>query len=326
MNTRSKPQSRANVLRRVIPRSVRRKIPKPLRRFLLRIYPAVPPLSSRYDRATQSRIVVLPLPVARGPLRWRQKQFALTLRVPGTFWVPRVLGEKGLGEYEPEALSVFLALLENAGRRAVFFDVGSNVGPFCLVAAAVSSARVVAFEPAPATADALRAIKIDNDLKISVEQMALGDHDGESQLYLSMQSDASNSLQADFREWQETVAVRVETLDGYSARTGLVPSLLKIDTEATEPSVLRGAHRLLDGPKPPIICEVLPGRTEHDLEKIFGSYGYAFYRIGENGTLERRSQIEGDQEYRFRDWLFSAQPLTDRFARAVRRWNEALTP
>jgi FkbM family methyltransferase len=245
--------------------------------------------------------------------------------VPGTFWVPRVLGEKGLAEYEPEALSVFLALLQGAGRRAVFFDVGSNVGPFCLVAAALSRAHVVAFEPAPSTAAVLRTIQQDNRLAISVEQMALGEKEGESQLYLSMQTDASNSLQADFREWEETVTVRVETLDGYCMRTGLTPSLMKIDTEATEPAVLRGAHRLLEEVKPPIICEVLPGRTEHDLEEIFGRYGYLFYAIGESGTLEHRTRIEGDDAYRFRDWLFVPEPIKPEFARAVRGWNGALT-
>jgi hypothetical protein len=69
---------------------------------------------------------------------------------------------------------------------------------------------------------------------------------------------------------------------------------------------------------------VLPGWTERDLEEIFKRYGYRCYAIGENGSLEERTTIEGDTGYRYRDWLFIPDPISPRFARSVRAWHSSI--
>jgi hypothetical protein len=158
-----------------------------------------------------------------------------------------------------------------------------------------------------------------NDLGIVVEEIALGATAGTAELFLSENSDSSNSLRIGFRPSRKSVRVVVETLDGYIARTSVVPGVLKIDTESTEPDVLRGAARLLAEHRPWLICEVLAGRTETELTEILEPLGYAWYRIDGPGPLERRTVLEGDRSYAHLNWLFAPAPPSDDFWRSMAR-------
>lgn len=99
----------------------------------------------------------------------------------------------------------------------------------------------MAFEPTPDLARQMRAICEANGLSVNVEQAAAGAAPGTARLYLSANTDSSNSLRRGFRRSYRSVKVAVESVDGYAARTGLAPAVIKIDTEVTEPDVLRGA-------------------------------------------------------------------------------------
>jgi methyltransferase FkbM-like protein len=94
-------------------------------------------------------------------------------------------------------------------------------------------------------------------------------------------------------------------LDTYCSERELSDvDLIKLDTESTEPRVLRGAIRVLEESRPDIICEVLHGRTEHELEQVLRPLAYSFYQLTPSGP-QRRSEIRGDAEYRHLNYLFS---------------------
>ena len=79
--------------------------------------------------------------------------------------------------------------------------------------------------------------------------------------------------------------------------------LLMVDVETAEPQVLRGAERVIKNYRPKIICEVLSGRTESELQTIMSGYGYTFYRYkDESWVLEEK--VFGDSSHKYRDWLF----------------------
>jgi hypothetical protein len=86
-----------------------------------------------------------------------------------------------------------------------------------------------------------------------------------------------------------TTAVKVVALDN------LVPSelarqvdLVKIDTESTEPQVLRGALGLLRRCKPQIFCEILSeAGTAQPIQDILTPLGYRFYQLRNDGPLEQ---------------------------------------
>jgi FkbM family methyltransferase len=246
----------------------------------------------------------------------------LRIVAPRNLYVPKVLEPTGLAGHDAPTLACFLAAAELMPIGAIF-DIGSNVGVFSLLATALTHHRVVAFEPSPDVAAVARSIAARNGLEPIVEQLALGATDGSATLFLSP-TDSSNSLLAGFRPAKGDVTVTVERLDSYCERTGVVPGLLKIDTEATEPDVLRGASHLLESTRPWMICEVLAGRTEAELTALLRPLGYAWYRIAADVPLRPRSTIEGDPTYAEMNWLFAPEPPSRLFWERMTAWQRAL--
>lgn len=85
--------------------------------------------------------------------------------------------------------------------------------------------------------------------------------------------------------------------------TDELSTVLLIDTESTEPAVLRGATDFIARVRPAIICEVLAGRTEDALSDIINEIEYTAYALTDSGP-EQRDEIVGDRSYQHRDWVF----------------------
>ena len=230
--------------------------------------------------------------------------------------------ERGFVGFEPEGLGCVLALLERLG-AGTFFDVGANIAPYSLVASALTDWTVVAFEPVPDVAKLARQLRDLNGFAYTVERCALGEQPGRLPLYISTSSDTSSSLDPDWRPSKGTVKVTVDTLDAYCERTSAWPAVLKIDTETTEPAVLRGGSRLLAERRPWIVCEVLQGHTEDALEAIIGTLGYRRYHIRGGGELVEAERLEG-RAAEFLDWLLAPEPVDARLAKRALAWTSAL--
>lgn len=270
--------------------------------------PAAPPQPARpADTATERRV---PIPVPGAPGR------VLTMTASADLMVPRKLAQDGLAAYEPSALPCFLAAIGAAGPGAVL-DIGANVGLYAAVAAACSDREVVAFEPFPTLAEVAGRLAADNDLDIRVESIALGSETGKATLYLSDSSDSSNSLAAGFRESTRQIDVPVETLDEYVRRTGIVPAVLKIDTESTEPDVLFGSAGVLREHRPWVLCEVLAGRGEDRLTEAMIPHGYHWFHITSELPYPAARTIAGDRTYRDLMWLFAPEAPDESFWAAV---------
>jgi FkbM family methyltransferase len=161
-------------------------------------------------------------------------------------------------EFLQYGISVYadIARLNRAWGRSVgiFFDVGANVGQTTREALRrFPSARVYAFEPHPASFRELAAIADD---RLSVHQIALGDHSGTATLYQYGESgDGSliNSLVSDARfpsrfgyHPKHTAKVACATVDDFCLEHRIDSiDVLKIDTEGSELAVLKGAERML---------------------------------------------------------------------------------
>jgi FkbM family methyltransferase len=247
---------------------------------------------------------------------------SLRIQAPDRHYVPKLLQRDGLAGYEPETMACFLAGAELLGGPV--FDIGANIGVFSLVASALLDNELVAFEPTPELARLFTAITDANDLDVRLEEVALGASEGTATFWLSSVTDSSNSLLAGFRPSDTSIEVKVETLDGYLARTGLTSRLLKIDTEATEPDVLRGGMGYLREHRPWLICEVLARRSEAELEELLEPLGYTWYQITGELPLAPRREIFGDRAYRFNNWLFAPEPPPTSYWDRVDEWKRAL--
>ncbi|GHJ43489.1 hypothetical protein Cs7R123_08310 [Catellatospora sp. TT07R-123] len=247
----------------------------------------------------------------------------ITITAPARLLVPRYLAADGLAGYEPSALACFLAATDVAGPGAVY-DVGANVGIYAALAGAMTDRPVVAFEPYPLLVDVARRLAEDNGLGYTTETLALGARAGTATLYLSDRSDSSNSLHAGFRTSSHQLEVPVDTLDSYVRRTGAVPAVIKVDTETSEPSVLAGAAETIMRHRPWVLCEVLAGRVEPELERVLAPLGYRWFHITDEAPYRESVRIVGDRSYQDLMWLFAPETPTGAFWDALGRWREAL--
>jgi FkbM family methyltransferase len=126
-----------------------------------------------------------------------------------------------------------------------FVDVGANVGLYSLLAARVvgPGGKVIAIEPAPAAAQALKATVHANGLSdiVSINEVAAGAEKGLGTLSIAQNSGHSTLLQSDAASG--TVVAPIVTLD--DMLDGEIPDMVKIDVEGWEPNVIEGMKAIL---------------------------------------------------------------------------------
>jgi FkbM family methyltransferase len=213
-----------------------------------------------------------------------------------------------LGAYEPETTSLFARL---AARSRVVLDIGAADGLYAILAAAANpAARILAFEPG---VDAAQACAGNFDLNrplcdhVELHGIALGEADGESTLYVAGETGGTSSLNPAFRADRTEQRVVVRSGDSLLAELGIGKvDLIKLDTESTEPAVLRGLAATLRRDRPDLICEVLYGRTERELEGLLGPLGYRYYWVSGDG-LVRHDRLAGDPTYKHPNYLFTVR-------------------
>ncbi len=193
-----------------------------------------------------------------------------------------------------------------------FYDVGSNIGYYSLIAAKINpNIKVKAFEPALGPLHFLKENVELNHLKnIKVESIALADKTGEIEFYevqshkytyikynLAGEGNAGSKTSSDM--FVKNV-VKSITIDEYlNKNPDDKVELMKMDTEGTEHYILKNAHNLLSNHKPVIICETLFDTIEKDLEAILKPYGYEFYNHVGDGLVKVDSIIrKTDNEVR----------------------------
>jgi FkbM family methyltransferase len=161
----------------------------------------------------------------------------------------------GVLNYETAALSGEERFLRGFVARwpeALILDVGANTGQFAAVVRAEAPRAVIhSFEPHPVAFAELAAHA--KGLRITAEHMALGDHDGEIEIFDYADETGSQHasvyravIEGVHRRPAAGVMVRCARLDTLARERGIARiGLLKIDTEGHELAVLRGARELL---------------------------------------------------------------------------------
>lgn len=142
-----------------------------------------------------------------------------------------------------------------------FVDVGANVGLFSLLAARIvgPTGKVIAIEPAPLAANALRATVNANGLAnvVRIEEIAAGAERGLGTLAVEPNCGRSTLLASETSTG--TVVVSIAPLDEILA--GTIPDIVKIDVEGWEPKVIAGMEATLRAnPNIILIMDLEPAR------------------------------------------------------------------
>jgi FkbM family methyltransferase len=169
---------------------------------------------------------------------------------------------------------------------SVVWDVGANVGLFSFCAAALSGASgfVLSVEPDVWLAHLMtrsgQELPLDRCSKVEVLCASVSDAVRVSKLEISARARASNHLveatgstqAAGARGIQPSVSLTLDFLLDYFP----APSVLKIDVETHEVSVLRGAKRLLSQVRPTIWCEV-SHENSAEVTELLHAAGYQLH-------------------------------------------------
>jgi FkbM family methyltransferase len=189
-------------------------------------------------------------------------------------------------------------------------DIGAHHGFYSLLASVKvgGTGRVIAFEPSPRErGKLLRNLALNGYTNVQVEDCALAEDAGQQELIVvgGINTGCNSLRRPNVKEPTTSVAVRVETLDGYLAEHPLPPvDFIKLDAEGAELSILRGARALLESrPRPVIQCELEEIRTQpwgyhpREVVVLLDTMGYRWFRAQARGALkpvEEKTGVDGN--------------------------------
>lgn len=161
--------------------------------------------------------------------------------------------------HEIELLIDVSHILEEKG-SVVLWDVGANVGSHTL---AMSShvTQICAFEPNPVVRRRLqRALQANGIENVEVFPVGLAERDASLDFFMpSKKNPGSGSFAEPPKEWLETRKLPVVHGDSFRKTHNLPsPTIIKIDVEGFERSVLAGLHQCLERQRPVILAEMSP--------------------------------------------------------------------
>jgi len=190
-------------------------------------------------------------------------------------------------------LAVQEFLVANLGPGGVLYDVGANIGFFALLGARLAGehGRVIAFEPVPENADAVRRNAALNGFEnVFVRDVAVGRACGTVDLVLTHHpGGATLASVGEPPDARGVVRVVSKSIDALVEREGLpTPTVIKIDVEGAELEVLAGMERTAQRWRPAVVCEVDAQTREEAEAKARGvedrlrAWGYAPSRLPES--------------------------------------------
>ncbi len=261
------PASVGNVVRKIVPRSIKAAIGKRMTRGIAAKTPVVTVQDGRKFKTIED----------------------------GLFF--RVFFE---GTYEPELTTVFEQLIR---AEDTIIDVGGNFGWYAtLFAKAAPRGKVISYEPVPDTFEVMRDNIDINNMTTNVElhPVCVGEKAGTVSFLRTGNSGLGHV--ATGKESGESIDIAIVTLDEQLAKLAGKIALIKIHVEGFELNVLRGSRQLLADDHPPVVQVKLTddrleryGVSRHDICKFFQDAGMAVYELLPNGTLsesERPTQHE----------------------------------
>jgi FkbM family methyltransferase len=178
-------------------------------------------------------------------------------------------------------------------------DVGANVGSVSLLLADKIE-NAILFEPNAVAAARARENLARNQLGFKVYEFALSDTNGEISFECHGAVDVGAHVVVSASSSQTaTSVVQCITFDEFLRRHGdpeFPVSLVKIDVEGHENSVLRGMRQFLAEKRPLVMFEYLQRTNLEQTISIFAGVGYQVFELGTNGPIAVTRRAEPLQD------------------------------
>ncbi len=169
---------------------------------------------------------------------------------------------------------------QSQGQESVFWDIGSNSGLHLITVAPLVS-QAVGFEPwDKIRSHALSNISRNNQKQVQVMPFGLSNQDA---LLNFNPPDGRNYGVGYFTQNDSSTKLQVKCGDAVANDLKAVPSMMKIDVEGHEKSVLEGLKNTIKANRPAIVFEyagsnITDFKTVNQRESLFGQ-GYTYWGI-----------------------------------------------
>lgn len=189
----------------------------------------------------------------------------------------------------------------------VVYDVGANLGVYSALLSSLTggSGKLVIFEPNPDLLPPLRRT-VEAMGNATLVSLALSDTDGHSSFFVPWDDTCASLF-----NWTSNIGLNqdeVRKIDIETARldallqTGTLPrpQFMKVDAEAAEEKIFRGAAGFLDSERAPLVMfEALHGHgvdtfAASRLLLSFQTPGYRLFRVLPDGALTPFDETEGN--------------------------------
>ena len=194
------------------------------------------------------------------------------------FWLDWDLAVSIVG-HDIEVVETYEALIGSSERPELFIDIGANYGIHSLLFL-VHQIKTISFEPNTSCHAYFTELCELNKVTPGLEPVALGDKEDYVGLSYPVRDTWLGSTNPEVTKRialsQELVTEKVEQkiLDDYFPQIGHKNTLMKIDTEGNELSVLLGATRIMQENRPRIIFESFKDSQRMELFNFFNSKDY----------------------------------------------------
>ena len=176
---------------------------------------------------------------------------------------------------------------KSINKGATVIDIGAHIGYYTVLASDLvgRKGKVFAFEPDPKNYEVL--VRNINELNnVTAYQMAVSDRTGTLKLFIPPHDRGSSSLWTP-DDAREQVEVNVVKLDDFLGNIDCPISVIKIDAEGSETTVLRGMHNIMVSNDLTIFIEFWPtglrgaGTSPEELLNLLMGNGFNLYEIDE---------------------------------------------
>jgi len=188
---------------------------------------------------------------------------------------------------------------------AVIVDVGSNFGYYAIYLGGElgGGTRVLAFEPFSKNYERLQRNIHLNDLHETVTAfpLALSDQDDKARIQVRARNNSGSArIIKNGGEGEAIETAKLDNIWASAMEKDASCSLIKIDVEGHEISVLRGAIRLLKEHRPCILIEIDPprlaeaGSSVEEVQDFLDQLGYLYFRTLRERLVKTNPSMESD--------------------------------
>ncbi len=213
--------------------------------------------------------------------------------------LPYEIYRRYVGRHEDGSLDLWQQLAQKVPPKEAILDIGAYKGIYALKARKVNQeAPVFAFEPNPFVIQELKSSCLSK--RIEVINTAVGEQNGTAKFICA--NAGSRIIKSAIIQSEKIITVPIVSLDRWCENHSIIPSLIKIDTEGAEASILRGSKKMLNNNSPIILCEVLSDSAGIEVMRALPP-NYAFYAIDENTKSLRKKTRISRLNWRNKNWL-----------------------